>query len=174
MRNNNLLILLICALLSCEKIDNTGSEPIEEVKSLNSLVNEDFVENSFYNVYYDQVTSDFEKSLVLILPSSSCFNCFEDLNIKINSFFELNPDWGLLVIKNSKIKDREIYFSLQNVLEKGKIQIIEIHEVNFTDQHMFYPKLGFYSETKICCIEVFEQANNTRIQRYFEFLDLIN
>ena len=60
MRNNNLLILLICALLSCEKIDNTGSEPIEEVKSLNSLVNEDFVENSFYNVYYDQVTSDFE------------------------------------------------------------------------------------------------------------------
>lgn len=80
-----------------------------EVKRFSDLLNSGLNDDHFYKV--DSITyySKLKSGLILVLPSSSCFNCFEDLNKYLHEYFLSNLDKGLLIIRNSKIKKGKLY-----------------------------------------------------------------
>jgi hypothetical protein len=151
--------------------DETSSTEIIEIRSLSELVNENLENDIFYKLY------DFEsknEGLIFILPNSSCFNCFEELNSSLKVYFDSNPTKTLYLFRNDKIKEREIRYSLQSVLPLEKIEILDITNFSFLSQHEFFPKLGYIKNGKICCLEVFEQGDLKKIRNYFDYLDFRN
>lgn len=170
----NSLILIFALLSSCSFFEKKAKdEKNSEIRSLAELVNEGFKADSAFRVYDFPNTNDFYGGLVLVLPSSSCFNCFEDLNLYLKEYFEIYQKNEILVVKNSKIKEREIRYSLQKVLSLDKIKVMDINEFSFVKQHEFFPKLAYYSEGKVCCFEIFEQGNLEKLDDYFRFLQFL-
>jgi len=135
------------------------------------MVNKGLDTDLFYKVFYDKFPK-IENSLVFILPVSSCFNCFEDLLGSLEDFYKNSGLNKIIVIRNNNIKEREIRFSLQNVVSSENVYILNIEDIDYVQQHNFFPKIGFLKNGKLSCIEVFEQGNTEKISRYFEFLEL--
>ena len=109
MRSNFKLVLFFF-LLGCNSPQvNMNNDKNPEVKRLSDLFNSGLNDDHFYKV--DSITyySKLKSGLILVLPSSSCFNCFEDLNKYLHEYFLSNLDKGLLIIRNSKIKKGELY-----------------------------------------------------------------
>lgn len=167
----NKIIILLSFIIGCsspqEKNQNLKNT---EIRSLRELVNEGLSTDRFYNLIDLPEVKENGDGLVLILPTSSCFNCFEDLNEFLSVYFSENPEMQLLVVRNSKIKEREIRFSLQNVVSLDEVNILEIGQLPFFSQHEFFPKLGYYSNRKVCCLEVFEQGDQEKLNDYFKYL----
>ena len=171
----NRLIIFFSFALGCsspqEKNQNLG---IPEIRSLRELVNEGLSTDRFYYIEDLPEVKEKGEGLVLILPASSCFNCFEDLNVFLSIYFSENPEIKLLVVRNNKIKEREIKFSLQKVVSLDEIEILEIGQFPLLSQHEFFPKLGYFNKGKVCCLEVFEQGDQEKLSNYFNYLKFRN
>jgi hypothetical protein len=129
-----LLALLTGCTSSLRDVDNNVDS---EVKTLRELVNQDLNKNRFYEVLELPESIIMKDGLILVLPSSSCFNCFEELNEYLKEYFSSRPKKGMLVIRNQKIKEREIRFSIQSILSFDRVEILE------TDQAPFLTSMNF-------------------------------
>lgn len=172
MKNKSLIIIFLFFQFGCEPAQE-GSRDLNEntIKSLRELVNDGFVLEPFYRIDVLPHYTNQKSGIILILPSSSCFNCFEDLNNYLKEYFLNFSTKRLFVIRNSLIKEREIRYSLQKVLPFDQIGIIEIEETPNLSQHKFFPKLGYFKDGKICCVEIFEQGNQNKFSEYFKYLE---
>lgn len=171
MKNNWILLLIIVA--SCSQYGDKTDGKDADVVPLIDLVNEGITLESNYQVMGFGNIGLKGKGVVFILPESSCFNCFEEVNIALSHFFEDYPDEKLIVVRNSKIKGREIRFSLQSVLPLEKLTIIDISEIENLTQHDFFPTLAYFNGSGFCCLEVIEQGNKMRLSDYFSFLNFL-
>lgn len=172
---SNLKLVFFFFLFGCmSPQENMNYDQNPEVKRLSDLLNSGLNDDHFYKV--DSITfySKLESGLILVLPSSSCFNCFEDLNKYLHKYFLSHLDKELLIIRNNKIKEREIIYSMNDVLPLDRILIKDIKEFSKINQHDFFPKIAFFRSGKISGVEVFEQGNEEKMSDYFSFLDLIN
>lgn len=166
----NKLIFFIF-ILGCSSPKDEVLQVMEsEIKSLRELVNEGLIIDRFYILNDLPEVKEKEEGLVFILPASSCFNCFEELNMYLSTYLSNNLEKHLIVVRNNKVKERENRFSLQKVISLEKIEILEIDKLPFLSQHNFFPKLGYYQNGKICCLEVFEQGDQDKLNDYFTYL----
>lgn len=88
---NKLFFPVISLLFACNsnQADLNTKAFDNNIRSLQELVNEGLISSeSFYRVYQFSHGTDLESGLVLILPSSSCFNCFKDLNILLEYYYK--------------------------------------------------------------------------------------
>ena len=168
----NRTVFLLALLTGCtSSLRDVDINVDSEVKTLRELVNQDLHTNRFYEVLELSESINMNDGLILVLPSSSCFNCFEELNEYLKEYFSSRPKKGMLVIRNQKIKEREIRFSIQSILSFDRVKILETDQAPFLNQHEFFPKLGFFRDGKICCLEAFDQGNREKLDEYFKFLN---
>ncbi|WP_075350474.1 hypothetical protein [Algoriphagus marinus] len=165
-------VILFSFILGCHspQVEKNNLE-MTEIRSLSELINENLNSDIFYKLYEFEAQND---GLIFILPNSSCFNCFEELNSSLKMYFDQNPTIKLYLFRNDKLKEREIRYSLQSVLPLEQIQIFDITDYSFLSQHEFFPKLGYFKKGRICCLEVFEQGDYGKIRNYFDYLDFRN
>jgi hypothetical protein len=168
MKNNQVLIVF-WLFLGCSVEESKLDTPKEIPSSLVELVNKGLDSDLFYEVFSDKFSKD-ETSVLLIMPSSSCFNCFEELTEELEKFYKEIGLKNIIVVRNDNIKDREVRFALQNVVPMENIQILNINDLDFIKSHEFFPKIGFVKNGDLSCIEVFEQGDLGKISNYFEFL----
>ncbi|MBA4301307.1 MAG: hypothetical protein C0433_14575 [Cyclobacterium sp.] len=171
---NKLFVLFSLALGCSSPQEKNQNFEMTEIRSLRELVNEGLSTDRFYYIKDLPEIKEKGEGLVLILPGSSCFNCFEDLNLFLKGYFSENPEIKLLVVRNNKIKEREIRFSLQKVISLDEVYIYEIGQLSILTQHEFFPKLGYFNNGKICCLEVFEQGNQEKLTNFFNYLKFMD
>ena len=168
----NRIIFILIFLTGCTSSKKEVDLNVDsEVKTLRELVNQDMNKNRFYEVLELPGSTKMKDGLILVLPSSSCFNCFEELNEYLKEYFSSRSKKGMLIFRNKKIKEREIRFSIQSILSFDRVEILETDLAPFLNQHEFFPILGFFRDGKICCLEVFDQGNMEKLDAYFQFLN---
>jgi hypothetical protein len=159
-------------MVSCKNENLNKSFPIENANSLSDMINEGLNKNEFYLVS-DNKFSENTNSILFILPNFSCFNCFQHLVDKLALYYESNNLSKIIVLKSNNIKDREIRYSLRNVVEVDSIEILDGNVNPLVEPHDFFPKLGFIKNGKLSCVEIFEQDNFVKIENYFNFLSIM-
>jgi hypothetical protein len=110
---------------------------------------------------------------LVVLPSSSCFNCFEYLTDELALFYSENSLNKIVVIKNENVKNRETRYSLRNVIDSDRIEIFNNYALGSVTHHGFFPTLGYIKHETLSCVEVFEQRDNLKVKNYFKFLTLM-
>ncbi|SEF74315.1 hypothetical protein [Algoriphagus boritolerans] len=167
----NLVLIVIWLLLGCSVEESKIDKPQEIPSTLMEMVNRDLDSHLFYEVFPDKFTKK-ETFVLFIMPSSSCFNCFEELTEELGKFYKEVGLKNIIFVRNDNIKDREVRFSLQNVVSIENIEILNIKDLDFIKSHEFFPKLGFVKNGNLSCVEIFEQGDIVKISNYFEFLKI--
>lgn len=88
----NRTVFLLALLTGCtSSLRDVDINVDSEVKTLRELVNQDLNKNRFYEVLELPESIIMKDGLILVLPSSSCFNCFEELNEYLKEYFSSRP-----------------------------------------------------------------------------------
>ncbi|GMQ24690.1 hypothetical protein Aoki45_13720 [Algoriphagus sp. oki45] len=170
MKNRFFAVFLI--FFSCsEKVDSDNFSS-KSVDILSEIVSDRFYDEDFF-LSFEKVFSEKATGFLFILPSSSCFNCFDYLIDQLAEFIRKNPSNQIIVVKSENIKDRQIIYALRRVVNKDNVQIFNNIEIDYINQHEFYPKLGHIKNGNLSCIAVFEQGNDSKVRNYFKFIDLM-
>lgn len=170
MKNN--LVILFFLFLGCSKKSGNEDFPVEKVDKLSQLIAEGVTNQDFF-LTFDGEFSKSTNCILVVLPSSSCFNCFEYLTDELAHFYSENNLTKIIVIKNGNIKNREIRYSLRNVIDSDSVEIFDNSDIGIITPHSFFPKLGYINQGTLSCIEVFEQGDNSKVSNYFKFLSLM-
>lgn len=165
MRSNMWIFFLL--LVGCAEDKAGGSFYL---KKSNSLVLDNVIKEDFF-LTFDSVFSENPDGILFVLPNSSCFNCFEYLTQGLDTFYSTNNISKLTVLKNDKIKSREVFYSFRNVIKSDNIEILSVSDFTLIKAHDFYPKVGYIKNGVLSCLEVFEQGDNTKVRNYFNFLN---
>jgi hypothetical protein len=168
MKNN--LVILFFLFLGCSKKSSNEDIPVEKVDNLSQMIAEGMNDHDFFLTFEDKFTEN-TNCILVVLPSSSCFNCFEYLTDELALFYSENSLTKIVVIKNKNVKNREIRYSLRNVIDSDGIEIFNNSDLSIITPHSFFPKLGYIKHGTLSCVEVFEQGNNFKVRSYFKFLN---
>ena len=167
MKNNLLFIFLL--LVGCSEEKTIEDFPAEKVDNLSQLIADGMNSDNFF-LTFDGKFAENTNCILFGLPSSSCFNCFEYLTDELAHFYSETSLNKIVVIKNENVKNREILYSLRNVVNSDSIEIINNFDSSIIKPHDFFPKLGFIKQGTLSCVEVFEQGDNFKVRSYFKFL----
>ncbi len=170
MKNN--LVILLFLLVGCSEEKSKESFPVEKVDNLSRLIAEDVNNDNFF-LTFDGEFSENTNCILFVLPSSSCFNCFEYLTDELALFYSENSLNKIIVIKNDNVKNREIHYSLRNIVNSDSIEIYNYSDLSIINSHDFFPKLGYIKHGTLSCVEVFEQGDDFKVRSYFDFLNLV-
>jgi hypothetical protein len=130
------------------------------------------ITNQDFFLIVDDKFSKSTNCILAVLPSSSCFNCFEYLTDELALFYSENSLNKIIVIKNENVKNREIRYSLRNVIDSDRIEIFNNSALASVTPHGFFPTSGYIKHGTLSCVEVFEQGDNLKVSNYFNFLNL--
>jgi hypothetical protein len=170
MKNN--LIILFLLFVGCSEKKSKGIFPVEKVDKLSQLIAEGITNQDFFLIVDDKFSKS-TNCILVVLPSSSCFNCFEYLTDELALFYSENSLNKIIVVKNENVKNREIRYSLRNVIDSDRIEIFNNSALGSVTPHSFFPKLGYIKHGTLSCVEVFEQGDNLKVKNYFNFLNLM-
>jgi len=164
------LIILFFLFVGCSEKKEIADFPVEKVDILNKIISEDMNNHDFF-LTYDGKFAENTNCMLFVLPSSSCFNCFEYLTDELALFYSKNSLKKIIVIKNENVKNREIRYSLKSVVNSDNIEIYNYSDLNIIKPHDFFPKLGYIKHGTLSCVEVFEQGDSFKVRSYFKFLN---
>ncbi|MGM0945200.1 MAG: hypothetical protein ACQEW9_08450 [Bacteroidota bacterium] len=170
MKNRFAAVFLI--LFSCSEKADSDNFSSQGVNALSEMVTDRYYDEDFF-LSFKKKFSKSTNGFLFILPSSSCFNCFDYLTDQLGEFIGSNHSNQIVVVKSENIKDREIMYAFRKILDRDSIQILNNTELDQINQHEFYPKLGYIKNGNLSCIAVFEQGNDNKVRNYFKFIDLM-
>ncbi|WP_297337907.1 hypothetical protein [Algoriphagus sp.] len=168
----NSFIFLIFIILSCSKNVDSVEFSAQKVDTLSEIVADRFYDEDFF-LPYEKKFSTKTNGFLFVLPSSSCFNCFDYLTNHLAEFISNSDMNKVMVIKSENIKDREIKYALRRIVNIDSVQIFKNTEFDYIKPHEFYPKLGYVKNGNLSCIAVFEQGNDNKVRNYFKFIELM-
>ncbi|SFG56605.1 hypothetical protein SAMN04487988_10582 [Algoriphagus hitonicola] len=160
-------------LLGCSEKDSIGDSSFEKVDNLSRLIAEGLENKDGFYFTFENKFSKNINGVLFVLPKSSCFNCFEYLTDELALFYSEYNLNKIIVIKNENIKNREIRFSLRNVINADSIDVFNNLDFDIVNPHEFYPKLGLIKNGTLSCVEVFEQGDDLKVRNYFKFLKVM-